>query len=209
MSKYPELENLAKIAKTLDRLKIPYYITGGFAVSQYGRSRFTADVDIVIKMSQPDIIKIDQEFRAIFPSGYIDQDQIARALKDKSEFNIIDPESGLKIDFFIAKENAFEQSAFSRILDKNYDYDIKFISPEDLIISKLLWFRESESTRQLEDIASVLETQKKLDQKYISDWVNKIELQAEWQKLKELKKWGIKNPETCSGGNTDRSRLLK
>ena len=49
--KFPELENLVKIATVLDGLKIPYYVTGGFAVSIYGRPRFTADIDIVIKMA--------------------------------------------------------------------------------------------------------------------------------------------------------------
>ena len=188
MNKYPELENLAQIAKILDELKIPYYVTGGFAVSQYGRTRFTADIDIVIKMRQPDIDVFADKFKRIFPQGYIDRDLIEQALRYKSEFNVIDPESGLKIDLFITKDNEFEQSCFRRAVKKNYDYDIKFISPEDLIISKLLWFRESESTRQLEDIASVIDIQQNLDQKYIDKWIKELGLEEEWQKVKELKK---------------------
>lgn len=186
MNKYPELENLKQVAKIFDELKIPYYITGGFAVSQYGRNRFTADIDIVIKMQLNDIEIFAKKVQQIFPQGYVDQDQIRRALQQKSEFNIIDPESGLKVDFFISKESDFEQSAFLRTRTKEYDYPIKFISPEDLIIAKLLWFRESQSTRQLEDIASVMDIQTKLDFQYIDSWVEKLALGKEWQACKEL-----------------------
>jgi len=187
MKKYPELENLTKIAQTLDELKIAYYITGGFAVSQYGRNRFTADIDIVVKMQKPDIEEFSNKIRKVFPNGYIDIDLIEYALIHKSEFNVIDPESGLKIDFFITNESVFEKSVFSRTIDKNYDYDIKFISPEDLIISKLLWFRESESTRQLEDVQSVLDLQKEIDFKYIGYWVKELKLENEWQALERLR----------------------
>lgn len=40
---------------------------------------------------------------------------------------------------------------------------IFFISPEDLILNKLMWYKKSESTRQLEDIESIIKIQKKLD----------------------------------------------
>jgi len=188
MEKYPELENLVKIAKILDELNIPYYITGGFAVTIYGRPRFTADVDIVIKMDLSDITEFANQVRQIFPKGYVDKYQIEQALKLNSEFNIIDTESGFKFDFFITKNDGFEESAFKRYRVENLDAPIKTISPEDLIISKLLWFRESESTRQIEDIISVMDIQKNLDQKYIDSWIEKLSLQNEWQKLQELKR---------------------
>lgn len=187
MNKFPELENLVKIAKVLDELKIPYYITGGFAVSTHGRPRFTADIDIVINMKRPDAKEFGQKIQTIFPNGYVDEDLIEGALNRRGEFNIIDPESGLKIDFFITKDSEFEKMAFARVQEKDIDYMVKFISPEDLIISKLLWFREGQSTRQLEDIASVLDTQKTIDQKYLDSWVLKLKLQAEWQALEKIR----------------------
>jgi|SRR3989344_699466 len=47
---------------------------------------------------------------------------------------------------------------------------VYFLSPEDLILSKLLWSKESESELQLKDIESVLKFQKKLDLEYIRKW---------------------------------------
>jgi Na+/glutamate symporter len=43
-------ELLKKIAKILDDLKIPYAVTGGFAVSIWGIPRYTADIDIIIEL---------------------------------------------------------------------------------------------------------------------------------------------------------------
>ena len=47
---------------------------------------------------------------------------------------------------------------------------VYFISPEDLILSKLEWFKKSQSTRQLEDIESVLKITDKIDKKYLKNW---------------------------------------
>ena len=45
---------------------------------------------------------------------------------------------------------------------------IYFISPDDLILSKLRWFQMSESTRHLEDIKSILKISKgKIDRNYL------------------------------------------
>lgn len=185
MKKYPELKNLIKIAKVLDELKIPYYVTGGFAVSIYGRPRFTADIDVVIKMSNPQVNDLATKLQKIFPKGYIDESQIEDALLRRSEFNIIDPESGLKVDFFVTKNDEFEKECFKKAQPQDLGYKINFTSPENLVISKLLWHKQSESTRQLEDIASVMDVQKNLDKKYLILWINKLGLQQEWQKAEK------------------------
>lgn len=191
MQKYPELKNLVKIAQVLDELKITYYITGGFAVSIYGRPRFTADIDMVIKMSNHLVGDFAVKLQKIFPKGYIDENQINNALKYQSEFNIIDPKSGLKIDFFVTKNNEFEKECFNRVQSRDFGYKVNFTAPENLIISKLLWYRDSQSTRQLEDIASVMDIQKDLDQKYLNLWIDRLDLKKEWKKCQAIDKRNI------------------
>lgn len=183
MEKYPELKNLVKIVKVLDELKIFYYITGGFAVSIYGRPRFTADIDMVVKMSNPQVDNFAIKLQEIFPKGYVDKNQINNALAEQGEFNIIDPESGLKIDFFVTKNDEFEKECFRKTIPQDFGYKVNFTSPENLIISKLIWYRESQSTRQLEDIVSVMDIQKNLDINYLNRWVKKLGLEQEWQKV--------------------------
>ena len=52
-----EIEDLLKkIAEIFDELKIPYAITGGMAVSVWGRPRFTADIDIIVELLPKNIL---------------------------------------------------------------------------------------------------------------------------------------------------------
>lgn len=159
---------LVKIARILDRLKIPYAITGGMAVSVWGRVRTTADVDIIVEFTPKDISALTKELLQFDKDVYISQEAIAQALKQKGEFNFVDPNTGLKADFWIVKDYFNEEEIKRAVAKDFYGYKINFVCPEDLILSKLLWYRTTESTRQLEDIESVLSISK-VDLKYVRD----------------------------------------
>jgi len=180
-----EIETLIKVAKVLDELKIPYYVSGGYAVSIYGRPRFTADLDMVIKMVPVQTDEFSGHMETLFPKGYVDREQINNAFKEIGEFNVIDPESGLKIDFFIAQKGDFEEECFKKAKRKDVGYKVKFTSPENLIISKLLWYKDSGSTRHLEDIESVL-SNSNIDKKYLDSWIKKLGLEEGWDRVKAL-----------------------
>lgn len=94
------------------------------------------------------------------------------ALEMKGEFNFIHPQSQLKVDFWVVKDN-FNRQEIKRAIAKEIDgKKVNFVSPEDLILSKLMWYQQSESTRQLEDIESVLKISK-VDMDYIKNWAEK------------------------------------
>lgn len=168
---------LVKIAKILERLKIPYLVTGGMAVLVWGRPRFTADIDIVIGLKPEKVNDLEKALSCIGETVYIDRDSMIRALKNFGEFNYIDSQTGLKVDFWVLKNNPFENSCLKRKTKKNVlSKSICFISPEDLILSKLIWYKKSQSSRHLEDIESVLRISK-VDQKYLQDWAEKLEVE--------------------------------
>ena len=56
---------LLDIVRFLNGLKIRYFITGGFAVSVWGRPRSTADIDIVIELVEPQIESLLKALRKI------------------------------------------------------------------------------------------------------------------------------------------------
>ena len=60
---------LVRIAKILERLKIPYIITGGIAVLVWGRPRFTADIDIVVEIDYRDIRRLESALRELSAAG--------------------------------------------------------------------------------------------------------------------------------------------
>lgn len=163
---------LTKIVKILDRLKIPYAITGGMAVSVWGRVRYTADVDIIVQLIPQNINVLAKELLKFDKDVYISEESIIQALKHRGEFNFIDPNTGLKADFWVVKDR-FNEEEIRRAIAKDIDgCKIKFICPEDLILSKLIWHKMSESARQLEDIESVLHISK-VDLKYVKNLAKK------------------------------------
>lgn len=167
---------LLKIIPILDELKIDYYITGGFAVSGWGRIRSTLDIDVVIKLLEPKIKPLLTALKKISKFGYIDEEAAKEALRRKGEFNFIDPETGFKVDFWITKEDERAKTEFKRrIIKKINGQKIFFISPEDLILNKLIWYQKSFSDRHLEDVESVFKISgEKLDLSYLKKQAAKL-----------------------------------
>ena len=167
---------LKKIAEILEGLKIDYCVTGGFAVSVWGRPRSTFDIDVIVQLKAENIPPLIKNLRRLSAAGYIEESAVKEAVSRGGEFNFIHPESGIKVDFWAVKENdAVGKSELKRKIGKNLDgQKIYFISPEDLILSKLRWFKESESNRHLEDIKSILKISgKKINSDYLESEAKK------------------------------------
>ena len=132
---------VAKISKILDEVGIPYFITGGFAVSIWGRPRATFDIDIVVELIEPKVEALAKALRRVYKAGYIDELSARDAVRGENEFNFIDPISGVKIDFWVSKRDELSLLKNERKVAKKVSgRKIYFISPEDLILSKLVWY---------------------------------------------------------------------
>lgn len=184
---------LVKISKILKKLDIPYFVTGGMAVLVWGRPRFTADIDIIIGLKTTKVNDLEEALSKLGKAVYIDKDSIQRALSNYGEFNFIDSQTGLKVDFFIMKNTQWDSSCLKRVISKKIlGKNVNFISAEDLILSKLLWYKKSWSLRHIEDIESVIKISK-TDKNYIRNWIIKLNLDELLDKiilqgyLKELK----------------------
>tara|TARA_Y100000031_G_scaffold69444_1_gene77165 strand:- start:477 stop:1013 length:537 start_codon:yes stop_codon:yes gene_type:complete len=176
---------LVNIARILKRLKIPYMVTGGMAVFVWGRPRFTADIDIVIEFKLEQIDILNKSLIAFSKEGYVDEYAMREAILDCGEFNFIDGQTGIKVDFWVLKKGSFDSIRLKRkIAKKILGKTVYFTSPEDLILSKLEWYKLSESTRHLEDIESVLKISgKKLDMRYLKQWAIKLGVKRVLDKL--------------------------
>jgi len=168
-------ELLKNITEILAELKIPYAITGGFAISVWGNPRSTADIDIVVELMEKNIRPLTKRVLSIDKNFYVDEEMVKDAVVHKSEFNFIDPDSGLKVDFFVMDNTPYNKLKIKRaILRDLYGAKAFFVSPEDLILSKLIWSKETYSQKQHDDIKTVLRNSKiKLDFKYLKTWAEK------------------------------------
>lgn len=164
-------ELLLQIGGLLNKLKLPYIITGGIAVVVWGRPRFTADIDLVVELVPERIDQFFSELKKIDKEIYVDKKMISDAISCEGEFNVIHPSSGAKIDFWILKNDLFDQSRIKRRISKTVaGKKLYLCSPEDLILIKLQWYKKTKSIRHLEDIESIIAIQKNLDWKYIKRW---------------------------------------
>lgn len=177
-----EAEVVKKVIKDLEGAKIPYLISGGFAVNVWGRIRTTHDLDVIISVAPKDT----EIFKKIFISDefYFSEEAAKDAVLSKGTFNVIHHETGLKIDFWVLQDDIFGKSQMRRrVKTKFLGQPIYFISPEDLILIKLKWYKESESDRHFFDALSVYQTQKRLNKKYLQKWAELLNISQIFNKL--------------------------
>ena len=136
-----ELAVLKLVIKRLELAGISYMITGSVATNFYTTPRMTRDIDIVINVNEDDTEKIYSLFSEDF---YIDRDMIKDAIQRKQMFNIIHNESVIKVDFVVRKDTEYRKIEFERKRTIDFDGSMIYItSPEDLILSKLYWAKDS------------------------------------------------------------------
>lgn len=177
-----ELDILKLVCHRLEQIDIPYMLTGSFAANFYAVPRMTRDIDIVIEIHKLDINKLLQIFQKDF---YIAKDSISEAIEHQGMFNIIHNDSVFKVDFIIRKNAHYRKTEFQRRRQiKLGDAPIWIVAPEDLIISKLFWAKDSLSEMQLKDVKNLLLTLQNLDKEYLYQWVEKLDLNHIYQKVK-------------------------
>ncbi len=168
---------LHDFAEKIERLKIPYMLSGSMAMMNYSVYRFTADIDIVLELKSSDASRIITAFE---PEYYVPHNAVSRAIASERMFNLIHQETAFKVDCVIRKSTEFQKNAFSRRrkIDFYGEY-IWIITHEDLILSKLWWAKESFSEKQLTDIKNLLRTtdEEFYDLEYIKKWAIKLDVE--------------------------------
>jgi hypothetical protein len=179
-------EFLERLARTFEELSIPYLVTGSMATIAYGEPRFTNDIDVVVRLERRQV----DELCAAFPEEefHVDRVTVIESIDRRSQFNILHPASGLKVDVIVAEDTEFDRSRFSRTrrLKTAPEVVVSFASPEDVIVKKLQYCREGGSEKHLRDIAGVVKVVgEDLDRGYIERWVREMGLDEIWAAVDE------------------------
>ena len=172
--------------KCLEKLSIPYFITGSIASIAYGEPRFTNDIDIVADITKNHI----DAFKNCYPEKnfYLEKESIKRAVKFLHQFNIIHPASGFKIDIIVSKKDAFDENRFKRAkrLLISEGESANFASPEDVILKKLEYYKQGSSEKHLRDITGILKISGDIiNKRYISTWAEKLNVTDIWESLQK------------------------
>jgi hypothetical protein len=165
-----ELAVLSIVSERLSAAQIPFMLTGSYAMAYYATPRMTRDIDLVVALTEDDV---DRVVGAFAPDFYIDADDVRSAVTSLRLFNVMHFESGIKVDFIVRKGSEYRQVEFARRTPIELGGVRTWIaSREDLILSKLVWARDTDSELQRRDVRALLEGA--FDRAYLQHWAERL-----------------------------------
>lgn len=179
-------ELLKLTVETLDGAGIEYMLTGSVVSSLQGEPRSTHDIDIVVAIKRPAAKKLADAFPT--PRYHLTKESILDAISHTSMFNLLDTNTGDKVDFWILTDEPFDLSRFKRrCTEEVLGIKLAVSSPEDTILMKLSWAKRSGgSEKQFSDALHVYEVQSaKLDMEYLRRWAKTIGIESLLKQLEE------------------------
>lgn len=176
-----ELDVLKSVTAQLEGAGIPYMVTGSMAANFYTVPRMTRDIDLVIDLSERDGDRVTRLFQQEY---YVDRDMVQRAVRDHAMFNMIHNALVVKVDCVVRKETDYRREEFARRRAVSIaGQQIFIVSPEDLILSKLDWAKESRSQMQLDDVRNLLRSVQGLDTAYLTRWADRLGLSSLYREM--------------------------
>ncbi len=147
-----------RVTKALESANIPYLITGALAVACYGAPRATADVDVMVLRGANAGSLISHARSAGFGLDKRAEKRVRQVLMHGGVATLTLPGEEFSVDL-IAREGVPDLIKRARFF-KIYGKELPVISPEDLIVEKLLVWRGADLT----DVAQIVVSRwKKLD----------------------------------------------
>jgi len=170
MKDYVPTKILHDFVERIERLGIEYMLTGPMAMMRYAGFRQTADIDIILELFEEDKAEF---IKALEADYYIPLQSLSGAVETNKMFNVIHFETAFKVDCVLKKTTGYQEGAFERRERTDYyGKEIWIISKEDLILSKLLWAKDSLSEMQFRDIKNLMRAG--FDENYTEGWIEKL-----------------------------------
>lgn len=178
------------IADMLEVAGADYFISGSMGSMAYGEYRSTNDVDIVVDLRYGHL----HAFREVFqhPEYYFSLEAAREAMEHCTSFKVIHNASGLKVDFKIPDESAFNASRFQRVrgFEMLPGRRVKISAPEDIILKKLEFYKLGGSDKHLRDIASMIKfSGSSFDREYLERCATTLGVTEVWAAVKSRVSW--------------------
>ena len=155
----PDRNLYLHFTERLEKLGIPYMLTGSVAAMAYGEPRFTNDVDLVARLAPTDgPDSIVQGFP--LKEFYCPPIEVIRAELDRQmrgHFNLIHHRSGFKADVYLMGKDPLNQWGFDRRQRFEFEGASVWLAPREyVIVKKLEYYREGGSEKHVSDIRGIL-----------------------------------------------------
>ncbi len=181
----PGLDPLRPFLEPLDRLGLPYCVTGSVAASVYGEPRLTADIDVVLLLRLRDIAAL----RVAFPGAeyYVPPDETLRlelSRATRGTFNLIHHASQFKADVYLAAHDPLHAWALQHRRRISVAGAGAWIAPpEYVILRKLEYLREGGQDKHVRDIRFIV-AGTATDGAFLQTEIARLGLQAQWDRCK-------------------------
>jgi hypothetical protein len=176
-----ELTVLKAVTGRLTGAGIPYMVTGSMALNYYATPRMTRDIDIVVEVAEREADRVVETFQDEF---YVDREAVVNAIRTRTMFNLIHRQFVVKVDLVVRKDSEYRRGEFARRRPVTVEgWEFFVVTPEDLILSKLDWAKDSRSEIQLADARSLLLAVRGLDQDYLQQWAGRLGLLDLYQEV--------------------------
>ena len=178
----PVRSPLEPFLEPLERLGLPYCVTGSVAASVYGEPRLTADIDVVVLLKAGDIARL----RTVFPDSeyYVPPDEtlvVEVSRGARGSFNLIHHATQFKADIYLAARDPLHAWALAHRRRINLEWGDAWIAPpEYVVLRKLEFLREGGSDKHVRDIRFILAATA-LDSSFVEREVARLGLQAQWR----------------------------
>jgi hypothetical protein len=183
----PTPEILVALIAPLNRIRVPYFVTGSVASIVYGEPRLTHDVDLVLRMVMRqigDLVQAFPEDEYYCPPPEVLEVETTRP--SRGHFNIIHYASGFRADIYLMGDDPLHAWAMQRRRKVDLSGHVLWVAPpEYVIVRKLEYFREGGSDKHLRDIEGIFAgVGEDLDVGWIEGIVSQRSLEKEWGRVR-------------------------
>lgn len=162
------------VGSLLDSLEVPYLVAGSLASSAHGEPRSTLDVDLVAALTRRTARLLT---RALATDYYVDPAAADDAVTLAGSFNAVHLATAIKVDVFVAGNDAFEAERLRLRQQVQLGTDpgatLWIDTAEHTLLRKLEWYRRGGevSERQWRDAEAIVRIQgERLDRARLAHW---------------------------------------
>ena len=154
-----------QVLAALSRCGVPHVLVGSFARNFHSFARSTKDADIVLALDAAGLNRFESELGSEFS---LDPQITFETNTGTFRHVLVHRATTFKTELFLLSLDAYDQDRFHRRQAINFNGQATFVlTAEDVIVTKLRWFR----TKDIDDIRDVIAVKSaKLDWNYIHHW---------------------------------------